>query len=150
VVYAEPIDFDVDLLFSGGIDPQKLPQAKIGGKCVNVYPHMRPRVNTLFEVVAGTGKKTAYADKHPAYDVVRGPSGTGLSTGYFPEINWAGNPTDNVSACIQYDTLHVNAFLSWLDGTVPANSEGSLGGIVPTVFGGNFQSGTSRTPVTRR
>jgi predicted AlkP superfamily pyrophosphatase or phosphodiesterase len=41
---------------------------------------------------------------------------------------------------MQYDQLHVNAFLDWLDGNVPANSEGSLGGAIPTVFGGNFQS----------
>jgi hypothetical protein len=74
---------------------------------------------------------------------VRGPSGKGLTTGYFPEINYAGNPTDNVTACIAYDTLHLNAFLGWLDGKDPANAEGSLNGQIPTLFGGNFQSGKS-------
>ena len=64
-----------------------------------------------------------------------------MTTGYFPEINWAGAPTDNVDKCIQYDQLHVNAFLGWLDGKDPANAEGSLKGAVPTLFGGNFQVG---------
>ncbi len=42
-------------------------------------------MNTIFEVVHAHGQ-TAYTDKHPAYDLVRGPSGKGLSVGYFPEI----------------------------------------------------------------
>lgn len=74
---------------------------------------------------------------------VRGQSGKGLTTGYFPEINSAvgdGDYTSNVSVCETYDQLHVNAFLDWLDGNVPANSEGSLGGKIPDIFGGNFQS----------
>lgn len=77
----------------------------------------------------------------PAYDLDRGPSGTGLTTGYFPEINWVGNPTDNVSACTNYDQLHVNAWLGWLDGQDQPNAEGSVGGQIPALFGGNFQSG---------
>lgn len=75
---------------------------------------------------------------------MRGPSGTGLTTGYFPEINAdVGNGdayTVNVTECMKYDSLHVAALLDWLDGNVPDNSEGSLGGTVPTLFGGNFQS----------
>ena len=46
---------------------------------------MRLRVNTVIELVRAAGLQTAYTDKHPAYDLVRGPSGTGLSEGYFPE-----------------------------------------------------------------
>ena len=144
VVYAEPLDFDPDKLFSGGINPLNLPEAIVDGKCEPIYPHQRIRVNTAFEIVVAAGKKTAYADKHPAYDLVRGPSGTGLSTGYFPEINSlvAGGAdfTANVSVCMQYDKLHVDAFLNWLDAKEPANSEGSLHGVVPTLWGGNFQS----------
>jgi hypothetical protein len=121
-----------------------LPEAIVDGKCQRIYPHQRTRVNTAFEIVVAAGKKTAYADKHPAYDLVRGPSGTGLSTGYFPEINSmvAGGAvfTANVSICMQYDELHVNAFLNWLDGKEPANSEGGLHGAIPTLWGGNFQS----------
>jgi hypothetical protein len=95
----------------------------------------------VFEEVVAAGLVTAYADKHPSYDIVRGPSGTGLTTGYFPEINDLDNFTDNVTQCIKWDTLHLNAFLGWLDGKDPANAEGSLKGQVPHLFGGNFQSG---------
>lgn len=121
-----------------------LPEKIVKGKCQPSYPHSRVRVNTAFEIVVAAGKKTAYADKHPAYDILRGPSGTGLTTGYFPEVNslvaGGADYTANVSICIVWDTLHVNAFLDWLDGKVPANSEGSLNGSLPTLWGGNFQS----------
>ena len=94
-------------------------------------------MNTVFEIARAAGKTTAYTDKHPAYDVVRGPSGTGLSLGYFPEIQ--AIPT-LVNTTIQYDMLHVEAFLHWINGTDPANSEGTLSGKTPNLFGGNFQS----------
>lgn len=139
VVYDESIDYDSTKLFSGGINPSNLPQSKIGGKCVNTYPHQRLRVNTVFEIVQAAGKQTAYTDKHPAYDIVRGPSGKGLSVGYFPEIQ--SFDTTNVTQIMGYDTLHVNAFLAWIAGTTTANSEiqDPLKG-TPTLFGGNFQS----------
>lgn len=82
----EDLDYNSTLLFSGGIDPAHLPKIIVDGKCTLQYPHNRLQVNTVFEVIKATGKQTAYVDKHPAYDIVRGPSGTGLSTGYFPEI----------------------------------------------------------------
>ncbi|TDL24276.1 type I phosphodiesterase/nucleotide pyrophosphatase [Rickenella mellea] len=132
----ETLDFNLTELFSGGINPANLPKALVNGKCTGVFPHQRVRVNTVWEVVHSKGKDTAYADKHPAYDLVRGPSGKGLSVGYFPEIASQANTVD---ATIAYDQLHVDAFLDWLDGKTPANSEGSLK-TVPTLFGGNFQS----------
>lgn len=107
----------------------------VNGSCKLLYPHNRVRVNTVFEVAVSKGLQTAYTDKHPAYDVVRGPSGEGLSTGYFPEIAAIAN---NVNATIAYDQLHVNAFLDWLDAAVPPNSQGNLTA-VPSIFGGNFQ-----------
>ncbi|KAH8650641.1 type I phosphodiesterase/nucleotide pyrophosphatase [Tricladium varicosporioides] len=139
VVYDETIDFDSTKLWSGGINPLNLPQSMIGGKCVNTYPHQRLRVNTIYEVVEASGKQTAYTDKHPAYDMVRGPSGKGLSVGYFPEIQ--SFDTANLTQIIGYDTLHVDAFLAWINGNTPANSEvqSALTGI-PTLFGGNFQA----------
>jgi arylsulfatase A-like enzyme len=39
---------------------------------------------------------------------------------------------------LEYDKLHVNAWLAWLDAKTLENSEGSLTAI-PTLFGGNFQ-----------
>jgi len=96
-------------------------------------------VNTIFELVHEAGKKTAYVDKHPAYDLVRGPSGKGLTVGYFPEIAAVDNTVD---ATITYDELHVTAFLDLIKGTTPANSEVQGNGLTgpPTLFGGNFQS----------
>ncbi|OCK90290.1 uncharacterized protein K441DRAFT_699221 [Cenococcum geophilum 1.58] len=71
VVYDESIDYNSTELFSGGINPANLSQAIINGQCTNIYPHMRTGVNTAFEVVVGAGYKTAYTDKHPAYDLMR-------------------------------------------------------------------------------
>ena len=68
----------------------------------------------------------------------RGPSNTGLSTGYFPEIQ--SIPT-LVNYTIGFDELHVSAFLDWVEGKTPVNSSyGSLNGKTPNLFGGNFQS----------
>ena len=82
----EDLDYNSTQLFSGGIDPAHLPKIIVDGKCTLQYPHNRLQVNTVFEIIKAAGKQTAYVDKHPAYDIVRGPSGTGLTTGYFPEI----------------------------------------------------------------
>jgi len=148
---AENLDFNLNLLFSGGINPANLQEKIINGKCEQVYPHSRLRVNTVWELAVEAGLTTAYADKHPAYDIVRGPSGKGLTEGYFPEINslasqlFPGAPagddfTANVTFAIAWDTLHVNAWLDWLDGKDPAHAEGTLNGVIPDLFGGNFQS----------
>jgi predicted AlkP superfamily pyrophosphatase or phosphodiesterase len=111
----------------------------INGKCTWTYPHQRIRVNTIYEVVHEAGKQTAYTDKHPAYDLVRGPSGKGLSVGYFPEIQTYD--TTNVSQIIGYDQMHVDAWLAWIAGTQLPFSEvqETLTG-TPTLFGGNFQA----------
>ncbi|KAF4636188.1 hypothetical protein G7Y89_g1888 [Cudoniella acicularis] len=139
VIYDETKDYNSTELFSGGINPLNLPQSKIGGQCVNTYPHQRIRVNTIYEVVQASGKQTAYTDKHPSYDMVRGPSGKGLSVGYFPEI--ASYDDTNVTQIIEYDTYHVNAWLAWINGGSVPNEEiqEPLTG-TPTLFGGNFQA----------
>jgi hypothetical protein len=89
-------------IFSGGINPANLPMAIVNRKCTETYPQIHLRVNTTFEPVRAAGLQTAYADKHPAYDLVRGPSGTGVSEGYFPER--AVTPTA-VNAAIAHDQL---------------------------------------------
>lgn len=96
-------------------------------------------MNTICEIVEASGKETAYADKHPAYDLVRGPSGRGLTVGYFPEIAAVNN---TVEATIAYDQLHVDAFLQWIEGQTPNNSEVQGKGLTstPALFGGNFQA----------
>ncbi|KUJ23720.1 type I phosphodiesterase/nucleotide pyrophosphatase [Mollisia scopiformis] len=139
VTYDETKDYDSTKVWSGGIDPANLPQSIIGRKCTWTYPHQRIRVNTIYEIVEASGKQTAYTDKHPAYDMVRGPSGKGLSVGYFPEIQ--AFDTTNLTQIIGYDQMHVNSWLAWINGTSLVNSEvqDPLTGI-PTLFGGNFQA----------
>src|SRR5262249_14829497 len=110
----------------------------VNGKCSSIYPHNRILVNTVFEVAREAGLQTAYVDKHPAYEIMNGPSGKGLSAGYFPEINGVDN---TVNATISYDELHVQAWLNFIDGITPANSSGSLNPpSMPSLMGGNFQA----------
>ena len=79
------------------IDPTKLPRRKNEyGQCVAVFPHNAIRTNTVFEVVKSKGGRTAWADKHPAYDIINGNSpstqptngpGTNVDDFFAPEIN---------------------------------------------------------------
>jgi predicted AlkP superfamily pyrophosphatase or phosphodiesterase len=90
--YDETIDLiganNVDL---NVIDATTLPYARNAkGECVHVYPHDFVKVNTIFEVIKASGRRTAWADKHAAYDLINGPSGHGVDDLYTPEIT---NPT---------------------------------------------------------
>ena len=94
--YAENIDHDLNKLDGGGvvtgstldhINPANLPLRIVDGKCVPVYPHDFLKVNTIMEVIHASGRRTAWSDKHPAYEIVGGPSGKGLDELYTPEIN---------------------------------------------------------------
>ena len=88
VLYDESIEYDDSKLFSGGIDPANLPMAKdASGNCKPLYPHQFLKVNTIFEVIKAAGGYTAWSDKHAAYDLVNGPSGSGVDDLYTPEIN---------------------------------------------------------------
>ena len=90
VVLDESIDFASDHLFSGGINMAFLPQQlNADGTCTKVWPHNFIKVNTIFGVAHAAGLETAWADKHPAYDIVNGPYvGTpNVDDLYTPEIN---------------------------------------------------------------
>jgi hypothetical protein len=143
------LDYNDTMIFSGGLNPAKFPMGFMNsGVCEPIYPHMRVRVNTVFEVARAAGLQTVYADKHPAYDIVRGPSGKGLSEGYFPEM--AATP-DTLDGTIAYDQHHVNAWLEWIDGITPVNASITSGGSeitsMPAIRGGIFQcvSGAQKT-----
>jgi hypothetical protein len=90
VAFAENIDVDSTRLDGGGkpgdyrsqIDPAKLPMTLINGKCSVVYPHDFVRVNNVFEIVKAHGGRTAWSDKHPAYEWLNGPSGKGIDDLY--------------------------------------------------------------------
>jgi predicted AlkP superfamily pyrophosphatase or phosphodiesterase len=168
VVYDESIDFDDSKIFSGGINPANLPHRKdINGNCVPVYPHEFLKNNTVFEVIKAAGHYTAWSDKHPAYDLVNGPSGKGVDDLYTPEINslidnggtvngvdltgskalcdntnsLGGAKVTDFTTCLPavqaYDDTKVQAILNEIDGK---SSDGSKTTTVPTIFGMNFQA----------
>ena len=44
-------------------------------------------MNTVFDVAGRAGLRTAWSDKHPAYEILNGPRGTGIQDLFTPEIN---------------------------------------------------------------
>jgi len=124
------------------IDPNQLPVDPI--LCAPVYPHQYLKVNTIFEVARAAGLRTAWSDKHVAYEVLNGPSGTGIQDLFAPEINsdapTAGSPndwtTDN-ALTMQYDGYKVQAVLNEIDGYDHGRST-KVG--TPAIFGMNFQT----------
>ncbi len=163
----EEIDVDLSRLDGGRaqtsltdspINPGLLPRDPI--TCNPIFPHSYLRVNTIFEVVKDNGGYTAWTDKHPSYEWVKGPSGKGLDDFYSPEINslpvnlpqvkiWPCNPipdvetdpgsawTDTIGDIKCYDALKVQAILNEIDGL---SHDGLQKTKVPAVFGMNFQS----------
>ena len=138
-------DESIDLYNSANIslnviDPSKLPRRiDEHGHCVPVFPHDAIKTNTIFEVVKAFGGRTAWADKHPAYDLVNGPSGRGVDDLFTPEItNVNGfDATVSVVCTVENDQLKVNGILNQIRGR---RHDGTPGRGVPTVFGMNFQA----------
>ncbi|MEU7057026.1 alkaline phosphatase family protein [Streptomyces sp. NPDC046197] len=124
------------------IDPSKLP---VDPKtCKPVYPHAYLRVNTVFDVAGRAGLRTAWADKHAAYEILDGPSGNGVQDLFAPEINSkavgypaGGDWTKDNAATEQYDGYKVRAVLNEIDGY---DHSGTRRVGTPAVFGMNFQS----------
>ena len=112
--------------------------------CKPVYPWQYLKVNTIFNVAAEAGLRTAWSDKHPAYTILDGPGGLGIQDLFTPEINSEalgyppGNDwtTDN-AATIQYDTYKVQAVINEIDGYDHSRTN-KVG--VPAIFGMNFQT----------
>src|SRR4051794_15188084 len=120
----------------GGIDPNKLPLNPAKG-CTPVYPHDLLRVNTIFEVIrASKGGYTAYSEKRPSYDMLNGPSGTGVADLYTPEIAFNATITD-LTRTKNFDELRVVSILNEIAGK---DHTGAAPAPVPTLFGMNFQS----------
>jgi len=137
-------DESIDVYNSAGvslnvIDPTKLPRVLANGKCVPLYPHHAIRSNTIFEAVKAAGGITAWADKHPAYDLVNGPSGKGVDDLYTPEITNAPgfDNTISVVCTAQNDFLKVQGVINQIHGR---RHDGTPGLGVPTIFGMNFQA----------
>jgi hypothetical protein len=114
-----PFDGTVDVddnAVTTSIDPAKLPlvlDARRG--CVVVYPHDYLKVNTIFEVIKAAGLRTAVSDKHPSYEILNGPSGTGVDDLFTPE-NDANGAKKSIAKMIAYDETKVEAVLNQIDG----------------------------------
>ena len=123
------------------IDPTQMPRHRDEhGNCVPLFPHSALRTNTIFEVVKAAGGHTAWADKHPAYDLVNGPSGKGVDDLYTPEITQATgvfDATHSVVCTVENDRLKVKAIINEIHGL---RHDGTPGPGVPEVFGMNFQA----------
>ncbi len=150
--FAENLDYNLNDVTGGGmlgnplsqINPQNLPMHIVNGKCVVVYPHEFIRVNTLFEVLRGHGLHTAWSDKHPAYEILNGPSGKGIEDLYTPEINSqlpGGAPGDDNTTSFKgvrdYDSIKVAAVINQIN---KKSSTGNVVNYVPAIFGMNFQA----------
>jgi predicted AlkP superfamily pyrophosphatase or phosphodiesterase len=121
------------------IDPTALPNHfDEDGKCVRLFPHQAMTSNTLFEVVKSHGGHTAWADKHPAYDLVNGPSGKGVDDLFTPEITNVNGFDNTVSVVctVENDQKKVQGILNEIKGL---KHDGTPGTGTPTVFGMNFQ-----------
>jgi len=150
--YDESIDASTGL--DTTIDPAKLPRDPA---CNPVQPNEFSATNTVFSVVHATGRRTAWIDKHPAYQLVAG-HGTPSSVDdlYTPEIAASPLPaahsdlrggtvsfdttkaaTDWIPNVEAYDRLHVGALLNQLDGK-RSDASGTPG--VPALLGMNLQS----------
>jgi Uncharacterized proteins of the AP superfamily len=123
------------------LDPATLPVDPT--TCTPVYPHQYLKVNTVFEVAKAAGLHTAWSDKHPAYEILNGPSGTGVDDLFTPEINsnaaapYSGDWTTDNAATVQYDGYKVQAVLNEIHGK---DHSGTKTEPVPAIFGMNFQS----------
>ena len=109
------------------------------GNCVRLYPHQALKTNTIFEVVKANGGHTAWEDKHPAYDLVNGPSGKGVDDLFTPELTNTGGFDNTVSVVCtsQNDELKVKGIINEIHGLT---HDGKPGAGIPAVFGMNFQA----------
>jgi hypothetical protein len=136
VLFDESADLNKNLLDGGGgLDPTHMPRDPNNG-CALVYPHNFLRTNTIFEVAKAAGKRTAWCDKHLSYDLVNGPSGTGVDDLCHLEIASNGDYTSSTAQAEQYDDFKIQLLINQIDGK---DSTGTNTVGVPAIFGGNFQ-----------
>jgi hypothetical protein len=122
------------------LDPRTLPVDP--STCTPLYPHDYLRVNTVFDVARAHGLTTAWSDKHPAYEILNGPSGSGIQDLFTPEINSVADAsgddwtTDNALTA-EYDGFKVAAVVNEIRGF---DHSGRRRVGTPAIFGMNFQT----------
>ncbi len=123
------------------INPANLP---VNPKtCKPIFPNQYLKVNTIFNVARSAGMRTAWSDKHPAYQALSGPSGKGPQDYFTPEINsnaigyTTGDWTTDNAATMQYDSYKVQAVINWIRGFEHSGRH-FVG--TPAIFGMNFQT----------
>ena len=140
MVFDESVDKYVAGVSQNVLDPSKLPRVRnTFGQCVPLFPHNAVRTNTIFEVIKSHGGVTAWADKHPAYDIANGPSGKGVDDLYTPEITNVGglDNTVSVDCTVANDRLKVAAIINEIHGR---RDDGTPGLGIPAILGMNFQA----------
>ena len=141
MVFDESIDlYNAHNVSQNVIDPAKLPRVRDKfGNCVALYPHSALRTNTIFEVAKSKGWHTAWADKHPAYDLVNGPSGTGVDDLYTPEVTNVGglDNTHSVVCTAENDLKKVHGIINEIHGLT---HDGKPAPGAPVIFGMDFQA----------
>jgi hypothetical protein len=144
VAFNEAVDGALDAHGQRTINVSRLPRR--AGSCNPVYPHDYLRTNTVFEVIRAAGGYTAWIDKHPVYEILRGPSGHGINDLYTPEIggDYEGehvNPADHITGSIRrtehYDAMKADALLNEINGWTHDHTRRAP---IPTLFGMNMQA----------
>jgi len=106
--YAENVDTDLHSIDGGvpaaltdnnsavAIDFHNLPGRLANSRCAPLWPHDFVRTNSVFAVIHRAHLRTAWSDKHPAYDILNGNDpgsqphngpGTNIDDFFAPEIN---------------------------------------------------------------
>lgn len=122
------------------IDPTQLPVDP--ATCQPVYPDQYLKVNTIFEVARAAGLRTAWSDKHVAYEILGGKT-QGIQDLFAPEINSNASVVngqdwtkDNASTQY-YDSFKVQAVINEING-FDHSGQHYVG--TPAIFGLNFQT----------
>jgi hypothetical protein len=168
MVYDESVDTNAPTaqrtILGETIDPSLLPRVLVGGVCQPLMPNNFVKTNTVFGVAHAAGLRTAWIDKHPAYQIVNGHGTPNAVDDLFtPEINADLIPTSLVDTrgktivfphpnptgtgpffitdypgdTEAYDQIKVDGVLNQIDGKT---SSGASGAGVPAIFGMNFQT----------
>jgi predicted AlkP superfamily pyrophosphatase or phosphodiesterase len=146
------------------INPDLLPWGMIDEECRHIYPHQFVKVNTIFDVVKQAGGRTAWADKHAAYDLVTGPTGKAVDDLYTPEVtnpqtlvvnnvtvpgpydgdygivgtNVTADATVSVNCTLDNDRRKFKALIAQINGYDHTGTGPQVG--TPTVFGTDLQA----------